>query len=109
MMMLMGSGAGEFTAIGTYFGHTANFPTPEVPPPPDVHGMKDFFTTLSVLRFIKSLPEVPESGPLHHWNQAAHATRASSGREAPYTLIPLKAYDAIFFLHTFTPSLPPHD
>ncbi len=68
--------------------------------------MEDLFASLSIPRFVMNLHELPASGPLHDWFQMPHATRASIGREAVYTVAPLQAYDALVFLNTVTPSPP---
>jgi erythromycin esterase len=92
----------DLVVIGTYYGHGAGFPPTDVPPPPDVHGMEDLLASLSIPRFIMDLRELPSSGPLHEWFQLAHAT----GQDA-YTIVPLRAYDAILFIDTITPSPTP--
>jgi len=92
----------DLVVIGTYYGHGAGFPPTDVPPPPDVHGVEDLLASLSIPRFIMDLRELPSSGPLHEWFQLAHAT----GQDA-YTIVPLRAYDAILFIDTITPSPAP--
>ena len=92
----------NLVVIGTYYGHRAGFPPPDVPPPPDAHGIEDLLASLSIPRFIMDLRELPSSGPLHEWFQLAHAT----GQD-PYTIVPLRAYDAILFIDTITPSPAP--
>jgi erythromycin esterase len=94
----------DLVAIGTYFGHGAGFSTPEVPPPPDAHDIEDLLASISIPQSIMNLHELPASGPLHEWFATAHATRASIVREALDTVTPLKAYDAIVFINTITPS-----
>jgi hypothetical protein len=93
--------------IGTYFGHGIGFPPADVPPPPDAHDMEDLLISLSIPQFIMNLHELPGSGPLHEWFQVAHATNASISRQALYMAAPLKAYDAILFINTITPSPAP--
>jgi hypothetical protein len=61
--------------------------------------VEDLLASLSIPRFIVDLRELPSTGPLHEWFQVAHAT----GQD-PYTIIPLRAYDAILFINTLTPS-----
>jgi erythromycin esterase len=92
----------NLVVIGTYFGHGVGFPPVGVPPPPDAHGMEDLLASLSIPRFIIDLRELPSSGLLHEWFQLPHAT----GQD-PYTIVPLRAYDAIFFIDTITPSPAP--
>lgn len=92
----------DLVVIGTYYGHGAGFPPTDVPPPTDVHGMEDLLASFSIPRFIMDLRELPSSGPLHEWFQLAHAT----GQDA-YTIVPLRAYDAILFIDTITPSPAP--
>lgn len=97
----------DFVVIGTYYGHGAGFPPTDVPPPPDVHGMEDLLASLSIPRFIMNLHELPSSGPLNEWFQLAHATRSSNSGQDAYTIVPLRAYDAILFIDTITPSPAP--
>jgi hypothetical protein len=73
-----------------------------VPPPPDAHDVEDLLASLSIPRFIVDLRELPGGGPLHEWFQLAHAT----GQDL-YTVVPLRAYDAILFIDTITPSSAP--
>jgi erythromycin esterase len=89
----------DLVVIGTYFGHATGFPPADVPPPADAHGVEDLLASLSIPRFIVDLRELPSTGPLHEWFQVAHAT----GQD-PYTIVPLRAYDAILFIDTLTPS-----
>jgi hypothetical protein len=88
--------------IGTYFGHGVGFPPADVPPPRAAHDMENLLGSLSIPLFIMDLRELPSSGPLHEWFQLAHAT----GQD-PYTIVPLRAYDAILFIDTITPSPAP--
>jgi erythromycin esterase len=88
----------DLVVIGTYFGHGAGFLT-DLTPPPDAHGVEDLLASLSIPRFIMDLRELPNSGPLQEWFQLPHAT----GQDA-YTIVPPKAYDAILFIDTITPS-----
>ena len=97
----------DLVVIGTYFGHGVGFPATGVPPPPDAHGMEDFFATLSIPRFIMDLRELPGNGPLHEWFQLAHASRISGSGGDAFTIVPLRAYDAVFFIETLTPSQTP--
>jgi hypothetical protein len=97
----------DLVVIATYYGHGAGFPPPEVPPPPDAHGMEDLLASLAIPRFIMDLRELPTSGPLHEWFQLAHATRSSNSGQDAYTTVPLRAYDAILYIDTITPSPPP--
>ena len=97
----------NLVVIGTYFGHGVGFPAANVPPPPDAHDVEDLLTSLSIPQFIMNLHELPRSGPLHEWFQMAHATNASISRQALYMAAPLKAYDAILFIATITPSPAP--
>jgi erythromycin esterase len=92
----------DLVVIGTYFGHGVGFPPADVPPPPDARGMEDLLSSLSIPQFIMDLRELPSSGPLHAWFQLPHAT----GQD-PYTIVPLRAYDAILFIDTITPSPAP--
>jgi erythromycin esterase len=92
----------DMVVIGTYFGHGVGFPPPGIAPPPDAHGMEDLLASLSIPRFIMDLRDLPASGPLHEWFQVAHAT----GQD-PWTIIPLRAYDAILYIDTITPSSVP--
>ena len=101
-MYLRSALALDLVVIGTYYGHGVGFPPPDAPPPPDAHGMEDLLASLSIPRFIMDLRELRGSGPLHEWFQLAHAT----GQDA-YTIVPLKAYDAILFIDTITPSPAP--
>ncbi len=97
----------DLVVIGTYFGHGIDFPAATVPPPPDAHGMEDLFATLSIPRFIMDLRELPISGPLHEWFQLPHASLISGSGEGAYTIVPLRAFDAILFIDTITPSPAP--
>ncbi len=101
-MYLRSALALDLVVIGTYFGHGSGFPPADVPPPPDAHGVEDLLSSLSIPRFIMDLRELPGSGHLHAWFQLAHAT----GQD-PDTIVPLKAYDAILFIDTITPSPAP--
>jgi len=92
----------DMVVIGTYFGHGAGFLPTDGPLPPDAHSMEDLFTSLSIPRFIMDLRELPSSGPLNEWFQLAHAT----GGQDAYTIVPRRAYDAILFIDTITPSPP---
>jgi erythromycin esterase len=92
----------DWVVIGTYFGHGVGFPPADVPPPSDAHDMENLLGSLSIPRFIMDLRELPSGGPLHEWFQLAHAT----GQD-PYTIVPLRAYDAILFIDTITPSSAP--
>jgi hypothetical protein len=92
--------------IRTYFGDRVGFPPANVPPP-DAHGMEDLLATLSIPRFIMDLRELPSSGPLHEWFQLAQASRISASGGGAYTIVPLRAYDAILFVDTITPSPAP--
>jgi erythromycin esterase len=92
----------DLVVIGTYYGAGVGFPPADVPPPTDAHDMEDLLASLSMPRFIMDLRELPSSGFLHEWFQLAHAT----GQD-PYTIVPLKAYDAILFIDTITPSSAP--
>jgi hypothetical protein len=92
----------DMVVIGTYYGHGVGFPPPDVPPPTDAHDMEDLFASLSILGFIINLRELPSSGPVHEWFRLAHATG-----EDPWTIIPLRAYDAILYIDTITPSPAP--
>jgi erythromycin esterase-like protein len=65
--------------------------------------MEDLPASLSIPRFIMDLRELPTNGPLHEWFQLAHPT----GQDA-YTIVPLRAYDAILFIDTITPTSPPY-
>jgi erythromycin esterase len=89
----------DLVVIGTYYGAGMGFPPADVSPPTDAHDMEDLLASLSMPRFIMDLRELPSSGPLHEWFQLPHAT----GQD-PYTIVPLKAYDAILFIDTITPS-----
>jgi len=89
----------DLVVIGTYFGHTVGFSPADVPAPPDARGIEDLLASLSIPRFVFDLRELPSSGPLRDWFQSAHAT----GRD-PYTIIPLRAWDAILFIDAITPS-----
>jgi len=97
----------DLAVIGTYFGHGVGFPAADVSPPPDAHGMEDLFATLSIPRFIMDLRELPGNGPLHEWFQLAHASRISGSGGDAFTIVPLRAYDAVFFIGTLTPSQTP--
>jgi erythromycin esterase-like protein len=92
----------DLVVIGTYYWHGVGFPRAEVPPPSDVHDMEALLASLSIPRFIIDLRELPGSGALREWFQLAHATG-----EDPYTIIPLRAYDAILFIDTITSSPAP--
>jgi erythromycin esterase-like protein len=97
----------DLFVIGSYFGHGVGFPAADVPSPPDVHSMEDLFTSLSIPRFILNLRALPSSGTLHEWFQMPHATQCSASGQCPWTVDPLRAYDAIFFIDKITPSPPP--
>ncbi len=97
----------DLVVIGTYFGHAVGFPAADVPPPPDAHGMEDLLATLSIPRFIMDLRELPSSGPLHGWFQMPHTTRCSASGQCTWTVDPLRAFDAILFIDTITPSPAP--
>ena len=97
----------DLVVIGSYFGHGVGYPPEGVPPAPDVHGMEDLLGSLSMHRFIMDLRDLPSSGPLHEWFQVAHATRPSISGQDAYTIVPLRAYDALLYLDTITPSPPP--
>jgi len=92
----------DLVVIGTYLGHPSGYPPPDVPAAPDAHGVEDLLASLSIPRFIMDLRELPGSGPLREWFGLAHAT----GLDA-YTIFPLKAFDAILFIDTITPSPTP--
>jgi len=92
----------DLVVIGTYYGHRVGFPAADVPPPSDAHEMEDLFTALSIPLFIVDLRDLPGTGPLREWFGVAHATG-----EDPYTIVPLKAYDALLFIDKVTPSPPP--
>ena len=89
----------DLVVIGTYFGRGVGFPPPYAPSPPDAHGMEDLLASLSIPRFVMDLRELPSSGPLHEWFQLDHAT----GQD-PWTVVPLRAYDALLYIDTITPS-----
>ena len=97
----------DLFVIGTYFGHGAGFPPADVPPPADAHRMEDLLGSLSIPRFIMNLHELPSSGPLHEWFQVAYPTRDSVSGQDVYMVAPLRAYDAILYIDTITPSPPP--
>jgi hypothetical protein len=97
----------DLVVMGTYYGHDAGFPPVDVRPLPDAHGMEDLLASLSIPTFIMDLRELPSSGPLHEWFQLAHATCSSNSGQGPYTIVPLRAYDAILFINTITPSPAP--
>jgi erythromycin esterase len=94
----------DLFVIGSYFGHGVSFPPTDVPPPPDVHDMEDLLASLSIPRFIVNLRELPSGGALHEWFEMPHATECSASGQCPWTVHPLRAYDAIFFIDTITPS-----
>jgi len=78
-----------------------------VPTSPDPANAAFAASELAGPQFIMNLHELPRSGPLHEWFQMAHATNASISRQALYMAAPLKAYDAILFIDTITPSPAP--
>jgi erythromycin esterase len=92
----------NLVVIGTYFGRGVGFPPPYAPSSPDDHGMEDLLASLSIPRFLMDLRELPSSGPLHEWFQLDHAT----GQD-PWAVVPLRAYDAIFYIDTVTPAKAP--
>jgi erythromycin esterase len=89
----------DLVVVGTYFGHGEGFPPWEVKPLPDAHAVEDLLVSLSIPRFIMDLRELPGSGPLYEWFLSAHATGTD-----PWTIVPLRAFDAILFINTITPS-----
>jgi erythromycin esterase len=93
----------DLVVIGTYFGRGVGFPPPYAPASPDAHAMEDLLASLSIPRFVMDLRELPSSGPLHEWFQLDHPT----GQD-PWTIIPLRAYDAILYVDTITPARAPH-
>lgn len=97
----------DLVVIGTYFGRGAGFPPADAPPPADAHRMEDLLGSLSIPRFIMNLHDLPTSGPLHEWFQEAYATRDSVSGQDVYMVAPLRAYDAILYIDTITPSPPP--
>lgn len=64
--------------------------------------MEGLLTSPAIPRYIMNLRELPSSGPLHEWFEMAHETR--SGQDTDM-VAPLRAYDAILFIDTITPSL----
>jgi erythromycin esterase len=94
----------DLVVIGSYFGRGVGYPPEDAPPAPDVHGMEDLFDSLSIHRFIMDLRELPSSGPLHEWFQLAHATRPTIPGQDAYKIVPLRAYDAVLYFDTITPS-----
>jgi erythromycin esterase-like protein len=97
----------DLVVIGTYFGQGAGFPSADAPAPPDAHRMEDLLVSISIPRYIMNLHELPSSGPLHDWFQMAHATRDSVSGQDVYMVAPLRAYDAILYIDTITPSPAP--
>ena len=97
----------DLVVIGTYFGRGAGFPSTDVPLPPNVHSMEDLLISLSIPRFIIDLRELPGSGPLHEWFQLPHTTRCSASGQCTWTVDPIRAFDAIFFVDAITPSPTP--
>lgn len=89
----------DLVVIGTYFGHTSDYPPSESAAPPDAHGVEDLLASLSIPRFIMDLRALPATGPLREWFQLPHAT----GQDT-YTIIPLRAFDAILYIDAITPS-----
>jgi erythromycin esterase len=94
----------DLVVIGTYFGRGTGFPHSDAPPPADAHRMEDLLGSLSIPQFIMNLHDVPSSGPLHEWFQMAYATRDSVSGQDVYMVAPLRAYDAILYIETITPS-----
>jgi erythromycin esterase len=106
-MYLRSALARDMVVIGTYFGSGAGFPAQRAPLPPDISGMNNLLSSLSIPRFVIDLRELPGSGILHEWFQAGHQTRSLSFGRIYATVAPLRAYDAILFIRTITPSPAP--
>ena len=91
----------DLVVIGTYFGHGLGFPAKDMPLPPDAVGVDGLLSSLSIPVFIMDLRELPSSGILRQWFEAAHGTRILTGVNM---VSPLEAYDAILFIETITPT-----
>jgi erythromycin esterase len=94
----------DMVVIGTYFGHGTGFLAGHMPMPPDTAGMDGLLSSLSIPVFIMDLRELPSSGILHQWFEAAHEPRNDSGVNL---VVPAEAYDAILFIETITPTPAP--
>jgi erythromycin esterase len=97
----------NLVVIGTHFGHGRDFRTSDAPLPPDANGMDALLASLSIPQFIMDIRELPSSGPLHEWFNTLRETRGlGSGKETRMETPP-KAYDAILFIDTITPTPAP--
>ena len=96
----------DLVLIGTYFGHGVGFAAPDAPPY-FAHDVEYLLASLPIPQFIINMHELPPRRPLHEWFQMAHGTRPSILRKVSYTVTPLTAYDAIFFVDAIKPSPPP--
>jgi erythromycin esterase len=94
----------DMVVVGTYFGHGEGFPAERMPLPPDAAGTDGMLSSLSIPTFMMDLRELPGSGILHEWFQAAHETHAWP---IATMVAPLEAYDAILFIETITPTPAP--
>lgn len=94
----------DMVVLGTYFGSGAGFSAERAPLPPDTSGMDSLLGSLSIPRFVIDLRELPSAGILYEWFHADHETRSLSFGRVPAMVGPLRAYDAILYIDTITPS-----
>jgi erythromycin esterase-like protein len=91
----------NMVVVGTYLGRGAEFPAKQMPLPPAAEGIDGMLSSLSIPIFMMHLRQLPSSGILHQWMQAAHETRNGFGI---YSVAPAESYDVILFIETITPT-----